>query len=232
MKWSWNTKMLVTLGDWFSSKVVSMLVKSTCMRSRGAVAMIGCRGPWTSYPHVVSSMYRSYWTAASDWSFLVTKSIPAIGTESSHSPDVLHPYGIHLEWWPNAPLGLWWANISFLPLGVECRYRALCWIMKFCQFLQISHPSSLEACSPKSVFSSVFFGFNQSKTALSTGSSLWASAQSVMCIWTNMHPAVTCTSCSKLWSPSTTAGLWISTHCAAPRLFPWGSISLCSGLSG
>ena len=44
MKWSWNTKTLVTLGDWFGSKVVSMLVKSTSRRSRGAVAMMECKG--------------------------------------------------------------------------------------------------------------------------------------------------------------------------------------------
>ena len=44
MKCSWNTKMLATLGDWFGSKVVSMLVKSTCRRSRGAVAMMGWKG--------------------------------------------------------------------------------------------------------------------------------------------------------------------------------------------
>ena len=36
--------MLVTLGDLFSSKVISMLVKSTCKRSRGVVATIGCKG--------------------------------------------------------------------------------------------------------------------------------------------------------------------------------------------
>ena len=41
VKWSWNTKMLATLGNWFNSKVVSMLVKSACKRSRGPVAMIG-----------------------------------------------------------------------------------------------------------------------------------------------------------------------------------------------
>ena len=44
VKWSWNTKTLLTLGDWFGSKVASMLVKSTCRRSRGAVATMGCRG--------------------------------------------------------------------------------------------------------------------------------------------------------------------------------------------
>ena len=50
VKWSWNTRMLVTLGDLFSSNVVSMLVKSTCKRSRGVVAMIGCRGALDKLP--------------------------------------------------------------------------------------------------------------------------------------------------------------------------------------
>ena len=49
MKWSY-TKTLATLGDVFSSKVVSILVKSTCKRSRGAVAMIGCKGALDKLP--------------------------------------------------------------------------------------------------------------------------------------------------------------------------------------
>ena len=42
--------MLATLGDMFSSKVVSMLVKSTCKRSRGVVAIIGCKGALDKLP--------------------------------------------------------------------------------------------------------------------------------------------------------------------------------------
>ena len=45
-----ETKMLATLGDWFGSKVVSMLVKSTCRRSRGAVAVMGCKGALGKMP--------------------------------------------------------------------------------------------------------------------------------------------------------------------------------------
>ena len=50
VKWSWNTKTLAILGDWFCSKAVSMLVKSTCRRSRGAVAMMGCKGAFCKPP--------------------------------------------------------------------------------------------------------------------------------------------------------------------------------------
>ena len=117
---------------------------------------------------------------------------------------------------------------SFLPLGIECRYRAFWWIVKFCWFHKISQPSSLEACSPISVFRSVFvWASNQSRTALSIGSSLVASAQSVMCIWTDMCPAVTWTSCSKSWSPSAMVGSWTSVWCAAPRVIPIEDGSHC-----
>ena len=53
VKWSWNTKMLATLGDWFGSNMVSMLVKSTCRRSRGAIATMAHKGAFGKPP--------SYW---------------------------------------------------------------------------------------------------------------------------------------------------------------------------
>ena len=99
------------------------------------------------------------------------------------------------------------------PLGVESRYRAFWWVIKFWQFLKISKPSSLEACCPKSVF---FWASKQSKTMLSTESSLWASAQSVTCIWTYTHLAATHNSFSMPWSPSTTVGSWLSALWVAP----------------
>ena len=36
--------MLATLGDWFSSNMVLLLVKSACRRCRGVVATIGHKG--------------------------------------------------------------------------------------------------------------------------------------------------------------------------------------------
>ena len=50
VKWCWNTRMLVTLGSLFSSRVISMLVKSTCKRSIGVVATVGCRGALDKSP--------------------------------------------------------------------------------------------------------------------------------------------------------------------------------------
>ena len=50
VKWSWNTRTLATLGGLFSSRVISMLVKSTCTRSIRVVATIGCRGALDKLP--------------------------------------------------------------------------------------------------------------------------------------------------------------------------------------
>ena len=58
MKWSWNTKMLASLGDWFGSNMVSMLVKSTCRISRGAEPLWGIEGPCGSHPHTEGSVCR------------------------------------------------------------------------------------------------------------------------------------------------------------------------------
>ena len=109
-------------------------------------------------------------------------------TEYDRDPADLHPYGSHLRWQQ------WWAlgtmksrRSSVLPLGIDCRYKAPWWIIKSCQFCRISWPSSLEACSARSTFKSVFFcAFSQSKTALNIRSSLWALAQLVTCICTSV----------------------------------------------
>ena len=139
-----------------------------------------------------------------------------------------------VQLWPWWPASIWqpfkavtWCALgtmksrisSVSPLGIEHRYKVLWGIIKFCQFLRIHWPSLLEACSARSAFKSVFFhAFSQSKTALNIGSSLWALAQSVICICTSVQPVVTCTSCSKLWSPSTMVGSCTLAWCAAPNV--------------
>ena len=50
MKWSWNTRTLATLGSLFSSRVISMLVKSACKRSIRVLATVGCRGALDKLP--------------------------------------------------------------------------------------------------------------------------------------------------------------------------------------
>ena len=95
VKWSWKTKTLVTLGDWFSSNVVSILVKSTCKRSRGVVATIGHKGALGCHPHIGGSIYRPWQLVSSAWPFLATRSILATGIGYGHSLDVLHLNGTH-----------------------------------------------------------------------------------------------------------------------------------------
>ena len=93
--------------------------------------------------------------------------------------------------------------------------------MKLWWFLHTIWPSSLEACSLRSVLRSVFLlASNQCSTASSSGSSLWAVVQSVTCISTRTCPAVTCTSFSLSWSPWTTAGSSPSSLLVAPKVAP------------
>ena len=123
------------------------------------------------------------------------------------------------------------SKLSFLPLGIEHRYRAFWWVVKFWQFLQINWPSLLEACSPRSLFRSDFFwASNQFNTAFSTESSLCVLAQSVMCISTNTHPVATHTSFSSLLSSLTMAGSQPSVQWVAPRVTPSKMDWMASGL--
>ena len=166
MKWSWNTKMLATLGDSFSSMVVSMLVKSTCKRSRGVVAMIRCRGAldklllcckqhmqilmeccmWLAIPghqkhscNREQSMFMVLMSCISMASIQGSATQCAFGTKKSR-------------------------RSSFSPLGIEHRYRAFWWIVKFSLIPQ-DQLALLTEGMLSSVFRSVFFWVsNQSKT--------------------------------------------------------------------
>ena len=110
---------------------------------------------------------------------------------------------------------------SVSPFGVEHKYKVPWWIVKFFQFCKISWPSSLEVCSARSAFKSVFFcAFSQSNTALNIRSSFWASAQSVTCICTSTQPVVTHTSCSSWSSPLTVEGSWASSQCMVSNVTP------------
>ena len=198
MKWWWNMRTLAALGGLFSTRVVSMLVKSTSGRSIRVVATIRCRGALDKLPscckqYAQDLMDCCIWLAMPDHQ------------KCSHNKDRVWS----CPWWPTSLWHLFkavtcWAQgtmksrrSSVSPFGVEHRYKAPWWITKFCQFHKISQPSSLEVCSARSAFKSVFFcAFSQSNTVLNIGPSFWASAQSVMCICTRAWPAVTCTSCS------------------------------------
>ena len=109
-------------------------------------------------------------------------------------------------WWPAFLWHLfkvvtWWAlgmTKSRRPLvstlGIEWLYKAPWWIVKFCWFCKISLPSSLEACSARSAFKSVFFcAFSQFNTVLNIGSPLWSFSPI-----SNMH-LYKCTACSNTY---------------------------------
>ena len=188
LKWSLNTRMLATLGSWFSSMVISMLVKFSCKRSKGAVATIGCRGAVDKLP----SHCRQCMQDLMDCYILLI--LPG-HQKHSHNNDKLQlqPWWCTSLWNPFKVVTQWAlgttnsSKSSVFPLGIECRYNASCWLTKFCQFCKIIWLSLLEACSTRRAFKSViFWAFSQSNTALSTGSSYLALAQSIMCICTNM----------------------------------------------
>ena len=219
MKWSWNTRTLATLGGLFSSMVVSMLGKSKCRRSMGAVDTIGCKGTLNKLP----SCYKQ---SVQDLRDFCTWSLVPGHQKCSLNKDNMRS----CPWWPTS----WWhlfraatwcalgvmksKTSSVSPLGIDYRYKAPWWIVKFCWFCRISLPSSLEVWSARRVFKLVWIcAFSHSSTTLNIGSSLWALAQSVTCISTIGQAAVTHTSCSTHWSPSIMAGSWVSAWCAAPR---------------
>ena len=219
---SWNTRTLVTLGGLFGSMVILMLVKSTCKRSIGAVDTIRCRGALGRLPSCCKQ-HVQYFMDCYTW--LV---IPGHQNHSSNSNRVYScPWWPISQWHPfkvttQCALGTMKSRrSSVLPLGVECRYKAPWRIAKFCLLCKIRLPSSLETCSTRSTFKSVFFcAFSQSNTVLNIRSSLWALAQSVTCISTNGCPMAMHTSCSKCWSPSTTARLQTLAQCAIPKATP------------
>ena len=98
VKWSWNTKTLVTLGNWFGSNMVSMLVKSTCRRTRGIVATMQHKGALGKLP----SCWRQHVQALRDcftWlAYLVTKSVLVVRTRYGHGLGVWHLNDTHSEW--------------------------------------------------------------------------------------------------------------------------------------
>ena len=124
----------------------------------------------------------------------------------SHNLDVPHLNDTHLKWQSGAPLAPQRVIDPHSPLGAwSTDIGHLGGLWNFGSFSILFGPSSLEAYSQSSVLRSFFFlASNRHSTASSSGSSLWAAAQSVTCISTRTHPAATCTSFSFSWSPSTT----------------------------
>ena len=172
VKWSWNTRTFATLGIWFNSMVISILIKSICKRSIGVVDTIRCRGTLDNLP----SCYKQCVQDFRDFCiWLATTS----HQKCSHNMDKVQscPWWPESQWHPfraatQCALGTTKSRRSLVsPLGIECRYRAPWSIAKFCQLHRIRLPSLLEACSARSILA-----FSQSNTALNIRSSPWALA--------------------------------------------------------
>ena len=102
VKWSWKTKMLATLDDWFGFNVVTILVKSTCRRSRGVVATIGHKGALGVPP----SYWRKYLQALI--MCLICLAIPGYQKHSCNKDSVWS--------WPWCPTS-WWHPFK---VAVQC----------------------------------------------------------------------------------------------------------------
>ena len=197
-------------------------MKSTYRRSRGAVANIGHKGALGMPP--------PYWCqhVQALISCLICLAIPGHQKCSSNKDNVWsQPWCPASQWYPfKAAVQCAFSTMksnrsSFSHLGMEQRYRMSWRTMKFWWFLHTIQPSSLEACSPRSVLRSVFFiASNQHSTASTSESSFWAADQLVTCISTRTHPAATHTSFSFSWSPSTMAGSSPSVLWVAPKVAP------------
>ena len=130
----------------------------------------GCRGTLDKLPSCCKQhVIRIWWIAASGWT------IPG-HQKHSHNKDKVQMVAL-MTCIPMAPVqgsATQWAlgtmnsrRSSVLSLGIECRYKAPWWIVKFCWFCKISQPSWLEVCSARSTFKSVFFcNSSQFRTAL------------------------------------------------------------------
>ena len=158
-------EMLVTLGDWFGFKVVSMLIESTCRRSMGAVAMMGCMEALGKLP----SCCIQYVQVLMDCHIWLV--IPSHQKHSCSKDKVQSRLWCPASQWHPFRVVTWCASgtmksskSSFLPLGVECRYRHFWWIMKFWCFLKTSQPSLPETCSPKTASDQSSFGLLTSPT--------------------------------------------------------------------
>ena len=190
MKWSWNTKTLVTLGDCYGSKGVSMLVKSTCRRSRGAVAMVGCKGALGMLPSC-GRQHVQFLIACDIWMALPGHQRCSCSKNKVWSWPWCPASGDnHSEWHPDVPLGQQRVLNHHSPPWVWCIGRGL-----FGGSQNSGNQSAIHTRGmlSQSVFRSIFYWVSsQSNKLFSTGSSLCILAQSVTCISTNTHPVATC----------------------------------------
>ena len=98
--------MFTMFSGWCSSIVISMLMKSNCGSSKGAVAMMGCIGVWYKCLHIGCIVHSCWSLCASSWPCQATRTGPAAGTTftadpvssiwvtSIHSSHSMSPWGL------------------------------------------------------------------------------------------------------------------------------------------
>ena len=224
VKWSWNTRTLVTLRQ--SIQLQGFLYASESLHARGPLEQwpqLGVEALWTSCPHVASCTHVQDLMDCCIWLAMPGHQKCSCNKDRySCDLDDPHPYGTHSRRWHNRPQGPgrvedFQSHLWALSTGTN----SLDELWNSADSVRSAQSSSLEMCSARSAFKSIFFcAFSQSNTVLNIGSSYWASAQSVMCICTRMWAAVTCTSCSNWQLPLTTARLSTSARCMVPTVTP------------
>ena len=172
---------------------------------------------WTNCPHAANNVCRVLWTSAPGWLFLATRSIPATKTGYSHALD-----GTHSKWQHSVPWGPWRVgDLQFYLWALSIGTRVPDELWSF-----VNSVGSVCLLHWRCVLSEV--SLDLSASVSSAGQTLhstldplsWALAQLVTYISTNGWPAVTHTSCSKCWLPSTMAGLWTLAQCVIPKATP------------
>ena len=199
-----------------------MLVKSTCKRSRGVVAMIGCRGALDKPP----SCCKLCMQVLMDCHIWLV--IP------SHQKHSCNRDRVQLQPW--CPASLWHlfrvatqcafgttksSRSSFLPLGIECTGIGLS------DELWSSVDSTRSVGPPHWRHALLKVSSDQSSFGLPASLRLCSALDLLSGLLSNQShafglicPVATQTSCSKSWSPSAMVGSWTSTQCAAPRVIP------------
>ena len=129
VKWSWNTRTLATLGSWFSSVVVSMLVTFTCKRSNGVVATIGCRSSLGKSPSCCKQCIQNLMDHCI-WLIIPSHQKCSCSKDKVWSwpwwpASLWHPFRVVTQWALGTTKS---SRSSVLPLGVESRYKAPWWI--------------------------------------------------------------------------------------------------------
>ena len=110
IKWLQKTKIFTMFWDWSNSIVVSILIKSMCSNSKGAVTMMGCTGALIWVPSC-RMHHLHHLPSASVCPFQATRTSHVASTEFPADPGVQHLGDIHSWKLLNALWGLQTAKL-------------------------------------------------------------------------------------------------------------------------